>query len=222
MDQAPVSPVVLAILDGWGYRKETEANAIAKARTPIFDSLKTAYPNTLINTSGKDVGLPNGQMGNSEVGHLNLGAGRVVPQELVRITDAVEDSSLFHNEVLVEICEQVRASGGKLHLVGLCSEGGVHSHLKHLIGLLDLAKLNAIADVCIHAITDGRDTNTTDGIKALEKIQQYIEKVGIGKIVTVSGRYFAMDRDRRWDRIKKAYDVMTQNEVTESIYPTQL
>ncbi|MDJ0574830.1 MAG: 2,3-bisphosphoglycerate-independent phosphoglycerate mutase [Xenococcaceae cyanobacterium MO_234.B1] len=222
MDQASVSPVVLAILDGWGYRKETEANAIAKARTPIFDSLKTAYPNTLINTSGKDVGLPNGQMGNSEVGHLNLGAGRVVPQELVRITDAVEDSSLFHNEVLVEICEQVRASRGKLHLVGLCSEGGVHSHLKHLIGLLDLAKLNAIADVCIHAITDGRDTNTTDGIKALEKIQQYIEKVGIGKIVTVSGRYFAMDRDRRWDRIKKAYDVMTQNEITESVSPTQL
>ncbi len=222
MDQAPVSPVVLAILDGWGYRQETEANAIATAKTPIFDSIKEVYPNTLINTSGKDVGLPEGQMGNSEVGHLNLGAGRVVPQELVRITDAVEDGSLFRNEVLVEICEQVRASGGKLHLIGLCSEGGVHSHLKHLIGLLDLAKLNAIADVCIHAITDGRDTNTTEGIRALKKIQEYTEKVGIGKIVTVSGRYFAMDRDHRWDRVKKAYDVMAQNEVSEPVSPTQL
>ena len=215
MVQAPVFPVVLAILDGWGYRKTTEANAIAIANTPIFDSLQKAYPNTLINTSGRDVGLPDGQMGNSEVGHLNLGAGRVVPQELVRITNAVEDGSLFHNEVLVNACEQVRANGGKLHLLGLCSEGGVHSHLKHLLGLLDLAKLNAIADVCIHAITDGRDTNTTEGIKALEQIQKYTEKIGIGKIVTISGRYYAMDRDRRWDRVKKAYDVMTNSKVTD-------
>lgn len=213
MVQAPVSPVVLAILDGWGYREESEANAIAEANTPIFDSLKNAYPNTLINTSGNDVGLPDGQMGNSEVGHLNLGAGRVVPQELVRITNAVKDGSLFRNEVLVNACEKVRAKGGKLHLIGLCSEGGVHSHLKHLLGLLDLAKLNAIANVCIHAITDGRDTNTTEGINALNTIQKYIEKIGIGKIVTISGRYFAMDRDRRWDRLKKAYDVMTTNEV---------
>ena len=215
MVQAPVSPVVLAILDGWGYREVTEANAIAIADTPIFDSLQKAYPNTLINTSGRDVGLPDGQMGNSEVGHLNLGAGRVVPQELVRITNAVEDGSLFHNEVLVNTCEKVRANGGKLHLIGLCSEGGVHSHLKHLLGLLDLAKLNAIADVCIHAITDGRDTNTTEGINAVDAIQKYTEKIGIGRIVTVSGRYFAMDRDRRWDRVKEAYDVMTDNEVKD-------
>ena len=211
MVQAPVSPVVLAILDGWGHREATEANAIAAAKTPIFDSLQQAYPNTLINTSGKNVGLPDGQMGNSEVGHLNLGAGRVVPQELVRISDAVEDGSIFHNQVLVDACEKVNASGGKLHLIGLCSEGGVHSHLKHLIGLLDLAKLNAIADVCIHAITDGRDTNTTEGIEAMGKIQEYIDKIGIGRIVTVSGRYYAMDRDRRWDRIQKAYNMMTQN-----------
>ena len=213
MVQAPVSPVVLAILDGWGYREETEANAIAAANTPIFDSLRQAYPNTLINTSGRDVGLPDGQMGNSEVGHLNLGAGRVVPQELVRISNAVEDSSLFHNEVLVDTCEKVRASGGKLHLIGLCSEGGVHSHLNHLLGLLDLAKLNAIADVCIHTITDGRDTPTTEGINALTKIQEYTEKIGIGRIVTISGRYYAMDRDRRWDRVAKAYQVMTNDEV---------
>ena len=219
MVQAPVSPVVLAILDGWGYREETEANAISSANTPIFDSLRQAYPNTLINTSGRDVGLPDGQMGNSEVGHLNLGAGRVVPQELVRISNAVEDGSLFHNEVLVGICDRVRSTGGKLHLVGLCSEGGVHSHLKHLLGLLDLAKLHAIADVCIHAITDGRDTNTKEGINALDKIQQYTEKIGIGKIVTISGRYYAMDRDRRWDRVEKAYRVMTSQEVSDTRPP---
>jgi 2,3-bisphosphoglycerate-independent phosphoglycerate mutase len=211
MVQAPVSPVVLAILDGWGYRESKEANAIATAQTPIFDSLQATYPSTLIRTSGKDVGLPEGQMGNSEVGHLNLGAGRVVPQELVRISDAVEDGSLFTNSALVEICEQVRSRKGKLHLIGLCSEGGVHSHLDHLLGLLDLAKLNAIADVCVHAITDGRDTNTTEGIKVIKKIQAYLDKIGSGRIVTISGRYFAMDRDRRWDRIKKAYDVMTQD-----------
>ena len=207
MVQAPVSPVVLAILDGWGHREATEANAIATAKTPVFDSLEKVYPYTLINTSGRDVGLPDGQMGNSEVGHLNLGAGRVVPQELVRISDAVEDGSILQNQVLVNACEKINSSGGKLHLIGLCSEGGVHSHLKHLIGLLDLAKLNAIADVCIHAITDGRDTNTTEGVKALGKIQNCIDKIGIGRIVTISGRYYAMDRDRRWDRIQQAYDV---------------
>jgi 2,3-bisphosphoglycerate-independent phosphoglycerate mutase len=211
MVQAPVSPVVLVILDGWGYRQEDEANAIAIANTPIFDSLQAAYPNTLIRTSGKDVGLPDGQMGNSEVGHLNLGAGRIVPQELVRISDAVEDGSLFHERVLVEACEKVRSSGGKLHLIGLCSEGGVHSHLNHLLGLLDLAKLNAIANVCVHAITDGRDTNMNEGIEALEKIQTHIDKIGVGCISTISGRYFAMDRDRRWDRVKQAYDVITQD-----------
>jgi 2,3-bisphosphoglycerate-independent phosphoglycerate mutase len=211
MVQAPVSPVVLTILDGWGHREATEANAIAAAQTPVFDSLEKVYPHTLINTSGRDVGLPDGQMGNSEVGHLNLGAGRVVPQELVRISNAVEDGSLFHNPVLVNACEKVNASGGKLHLIGLCSEGGVHSHLKHLLGLLDLAKLNAIASVCIHAITDGRDTNTHEGIEVLNKIQNYIDKIGVGRIVTLSGRYYAMDRDRRWDRVQKAYDVMTKD-----------
>ncbi len=227
MFQAPVSPVVLTILDGWGYRESTDANAVANAKTPVFSSLKAVYPNTLINTSGKDVGLPDGQMGNSEVGHLNLGAGRVVPQELVRISDAVEDGSLLENEALINACTKVNASGGKLHLVGLCSEGGVHSHLKHLIGLLNLAKSNNVKDVCIHAITDGRDTYTTEGIKALNKIQDSVEKIGVGRIVTISGRYYAMDRDRRWDRIKLAYDIMTQDrhinrrsaaEVLESSY----
>ena len=222
MVQAPVSPVVLAILDGWGHRESTEANAIATAQTPVFYSLQTAYPNTLINTSGKYVGLPDGQMGNSEVGHLNLGAGRVVPQELVRISNAVEDGSILENQSLVDACTKAKAIGGKLHLIGLCSEGGVHSHLKHLVGLLQLAKANQIEQVCIHAITDGRDTYTTEGIKALNKIQDSIDKIGVGEIVTISGRYFAMDRDRRWDRIKQAYDIMTQDIVTDRRSATEV
>ncbi|NJN04484.1 MAG: 2,3-bisphosphoglycerate-independent phosphoglycerate mutase [Leptolyngbyaceae cyanobacterium SL_1_1] len=209
MTQAPVSPMVLVILDGWGYREETDGNAIAAANTPIMDSLWTAYPHTLIRTSGKDVGLPDGQMGNSEVGHLNIGAGRVVPQELVRISDAVEEGTLRENTALLEICQTVRYRNSKLHLVGLCSEGGVHSHLKHLFGLLDMAKAQDLTDVCIHAIADGRDTQPTDGVVALQQLQDYVQQIGLGQIVTLSGRYYAMDRDRRWDRVEKVYRVMT-------------
>ncbi|MBF2066210.1 MAG: 2,3-bisphosphoglycerate-independent phosphoglycerate mutase [Calothrix sp. C42_A2020_038] len=211
MTKAPVAPVVLVILDGWGYCEETEGNAIAQAKTPVMNSLWSAYPHTLIRTSGKAVGLPEGQMGNSEVGHLNIGAGRVVPQELVRISDAVEDGSINKNPALVKICQEVLSRNGKLHIVGLCSEGGVHSHVSHLFGLLDLAKAQGLSKVCIHAITDGRDTTPTDGVKAIGLIQNYIDRIGIGKISTISGRYYAMDRDRRWDRIKLAYDVITQD-----------
>lgn len=211
MTQAPVAPVVLVILDGWGYREQADGNAVVAANTPVMDSLWEAYPKTLIQTSSKAVGLPEGQMGNSEVGHLNIGAGRVVPQELVRISDAVEDGSIINNPALVKICQDVNHHGSKLHLVGLCSKGGVHSHLTHLLGLLDLAKAQNISQVCIHAITDGRDTAPTEGLEALGQIQDYIEKVGIGRIVTLSGRYYAMDRDRRWDRVKRAYDVLTQD-----------
>lgn len=211
MTQAPVSPVVLVILDGWGYREPTDGNAIAAAETPVMDSLWAAYPHTLIRTSGKAVGLPEGQMGNSEVGHLNIGAGRVVPQELVRISDAVEDGTLKQNKALVQISQEVKSRGGKLHLVGLCSEGGVHSHLDHLLGLLDFAKDQQLIDVCIHAITDGRDTKPTEGVEAIQKLEDYIKKIGIGRIVTISGRYYAMDRDRRWDRVQQAYQVMTQD-----------
>ncbi|MEG5044904.1 2,3-bisphosphoglycerate-independent phosphoglycerate mutase [Microcoleus sp. B4-C1] len=209
MAQASVSPVVLIILDGWGYREEKDGNAIAAAKTPVMDSLWAAYPRTLIKTSGRAVGLPDGQMGNSEVGHLNLGAGRVVPQELVRISDAVEDGSLLDNRALVGLCEKVRATGGKLHLTGLCSEGGVHSHLSHIKGLLQLAKAQGISEVCIHAITDGRDTTPKEGVEALGKIESYIAEVGVGRIATLSGRYYAMDRDKRWDRVQRAYEVMT-------------
>jgi len=211
MTQAPVSPVVLVILDGWGYREAMDGNAIAIAQTPVMDSLWAAYPRTLIRTSAKDVGLPDGQMGNSEVGHLNIGAGRVVPQELVRISDAVEDGTLRENKALLQVFQYVRSRGGKLHLVGLCSEGGVHSHLAHLLGLLDFAKSQELSDVCVHAITDGRDTQPHDGVEAIQKIQAHIDKIGVGRIATLSGRYYAMDRDRRWDRVKKAYDVMTQD-----------
>jgi len=209
MTQAPVSPAVLVILDGWGYREAVEGNAIALAKTPVMDSLWQAYPHTLIRTSGKDVGLPEGQMGNSEVGHLNLGAGRVVPQELVRITDAVEDGSLLQNRALVEMCQAVRARGGKLHLLGLCSEGGVHSHLLHLFGLLKLARAQDLTDVCIHAFTDGRDTPPREGLHAIAQIQAAIDELGVGRIATISGRYYAMDRDRRWDRVRKAYEALT-------------
>jgi 2,3-bisphosphoglycerate-independent phosphoglycerate mutase len=209
--KVPISPVVLVILDGWGYRDSSQANAIALANTPVMDSLLKAYPHTLIQASGKAVGLPKGQMGNSEVGHLNLGAGRVVPQELVRISDAIEDGSIFHNPVLEEICQDVIKSNGKLHLIGLCSDGGVHSHIDHLIGLLDLAKLQGVPQVCVHFITDGRDTNTTSGIDYLKAIQEHLDKIGSGKIVTLCGRYYTMDRDRRWDRIKQAYDLYTQD-----------
>jgi 2,3-bisphosphoglycerate-independent phosphoglycerate mutase len=211
MTKAPVAPVVLVILDGWGYCEEKRGNAIAAAKTPIMDSLWAAYPHTLIRTSGKAVGLPDGQMGNSEVGHLNIGAGRVVPQELVRISDAVEDGSIAENPALVKICQEVKSRNGKLHLVGLCSDGGVHSHITHLFGLLDLAKSQQLSQVCIHAITDGRDTPPTDGINAIQQLQDYIDRVGIGQIATVSGRYYAMDRDRRWDRVERAYNVMTQD-----------
>jgi 2,3-bisphosphoglycerate-independent phosphoglycerate mutase len=210
MAQAPVAPVVLVILDGWGYRPDIEGNAIAQAKTPNIDSLWTAYPHTLIDTSGRAVGLPDGQMGNSEVGHLNIGAGRIVPQELVRISDAVRDGSILQNPALLKVCEAVKQSQAKLHLLGLCSDGGVHSHLDHLLSLLKLAKAQNITEVCIHVITDGRDTNPHDGLLAVQNIEAAIAEIGVGKIVTISGRYYALDRDHRWDRVKLAYDAMTQ------------
>lgn len=211
MSKGIVSPVVLVILDGWGYRENQRANAIALGNTPVMDSLTKVYPYTLIDASGKAVGLPHGQMGNSEVGHLNIGAGRVVPQELVRISDAVEDGSIFSNSALESVCQDVITSQGKLHLIGLCSDGGVHSHLDHLFGLLDMAKIQGVSNVCVHVITDGRDTNPTDGINYIKVIQEHINKIGVGKIVTVCGRYYAMDRDRRWDRTERAYNLYTQD-----------
>jgi 2,3-bisphosphoglycerate-independent phosphoglycerate mutase len=209
MTQKYVSPVVLIILDGWGYREQTDGNAIAVGNTPVMDSLWQAYPRTLIKASGKAVGLPEGQMGNSEVGHINIGAGRIVPQELVRISDAVEDGSILENKALLQVCHDVKERNSKLHLMGLCSDGGVHSHIDHLIGLLEMAKAQGLSEVCIHAITDGRDTNPQAGVKAIELIQDHIDRLGVGRIATISGRYYAMDRDNRWDRVKQAYDLIT-------------
>ncbi|MGD1702125.1 2,3-bisphosphoglycerate-independent phosphoglycerate mutase [Dapis sp. BLCC M229] len=211
MNNGSISPVVLIILDGWGYREHKDGNAISMGDTPIIDSLWQAYPKTLIQASGKAVGLPEGQMGNSEVGHLNIGAGRVVPQELVRISDAVEDGSIAKNQAIEKICQDVIARNSKLHLVGLCSPGGVHSHVNHLLGLLDMAKAKGIYDVCIHAITDGRDTNPKSGVQVLKQIEYHTNQIGVGRISTLSGRYYAMDRDKRWDRIQKAYEVMTKD-----------
>jgi 2,3-bisphosphoglycerate-independent phosphoglycerate mutase len=222
MAQMPISPVVLIILDGWGHREEPDGNAVAAAHLPIMHSLTQVYPHTLIKTSGRAVGLPDGQMGNSEVGHLNLGAGRIVPQELVRISDAVEDHSLYRNPRLMEVCQTVHDRGTKLHLIGLCSDGGVHSHVDHLIGLIDLAKLQGIAEVCLHLITDGRDTSPQDGVKYLDRIQEHINRVGIGRIVTISGRYYAMDRDHRWDRVEAAYKVMTRDAITTALSPAEV
>ncbi len=210
MTQAPSAPVVLVILDGWGYRPEVDCNAIGTASTPVMDSLWEVYPHTLIDTSGRAVGLPDGQMGNSEVGHINIGAGRVVPQELVRISDAVADRSLLQNSALRQVCTKVKANGGKLHLLGLCSNGGVHAHLSHILGLVDLAQAEGLTEVYIHAFTDGRDTTPKEAIQALQQLQEHLDRTGIGKIATVCGRYYAMDRDNRWDRVAAAYRVMTE------------
>ena len=222
MSKTTIAPVVLVILDGWGYREDDRDNAIALAKTPVMDSLFEVYPHTLIHASGKEVGLPHGQMGNSEVGHLNLGAGRIVPQELVRISDAVEDGTIFKNSALEELCHNVRKSNGKLHLMGLCSDGGVHSHIDHLLGLLDLAKLQGISEVCVHVITDGRDTNVTDAIKYVTTIEEHIDKIGVGKIATICGRYFAMDRDHRWDRTQKAYELYTKDSSLDGRKATEI
>jgi len=206
-----IHPLVLVILDGWGYRQETDGNAVANAVTPVMDSLWQVYPHTLLDASGRAVGLPPGQMGNSEVGHLNLGAGRVVPQELVRISDAFAEGTVFSNPALVDCCQTVQQRGGKLHLIGLCSDGGVHAHLNHLLGLCDLAAKQGITDLCIHVITDGRDTAPTAAAQQLVPLVEKLAQLGMGRVVTLGGRYYAMDRDKRWERTEQIYKVMTED-----------
>jgi len=198
-------------MDGWGLREERDANAVAAADTPIVDALWDKYPHTTLVTSGAAVGLPDGQMGNSEVGHLNLGAGRVVHQDIVRISDAIESGELFENPALLEAMRAV-GEGGTLHLIGLLSSGGVHSALGHLYALLEMAKRENIGKVALHPVTDGRDTSPTGGKAFLGELQGVIDKTGIGTIATVVGRYFCMDRDKRWDRVRKAYDAYTLGE----------
>jgi len=196
-------PVVLVVLDGWGYRESREGNAIAMSRTPTWDALWKRESRTLLDASGLAVGLPEGQMGNSEVGHLNLGAGRVVMQDLVRITQSVKDGSFFENPALVEACRRVKQSGGTLHLLGLMGKGGVHGVDTHLWALLDLAERQGVTRVAIHALMDGRDTLPTSG---LGYMQETLAKAkGRARVASLGGRYFGMDRDKRWDRTEKFY-----------------
>src|SRR6202035_5621837 len=201
-------PLVLIILDGWGYRAETKANAIALARKPTYDRLLRDYPNTLIYTSGPYVGLPEGQMGNSEVGHLNIGAGRIVHMDSTRIELMIQNGEFFSHPVLLAAMKNARTGGRRLHLFGLCSDGGVHSYQTHLYALLRMAKENNVDRVFVHAFMDGRDTLPTNGAGYLEQLQQKMREYSTGKIATVSGRYYAMDRDRRWERIAKAFNAM--------------
>jgi 2,3-bisphosphoglycerate-independent phosphoglycerate mutase len=201
-------PVVLTILDGWGYRPETANNAIALARKPTYDLLMREYPNTLIQASEKFVGLPKGQMGNSEVGHLNIGAGRVVQMDITRIDVMVAEDTLKENPQVIAAFEHAREKGRALHLLGLVSDGGVHSHEEHLYCLVRAAREFGLTRVFIHVYLDGRDTPPTSGIDYVAKLEQKLREYGVGKIATVSGRYYAMDRDKRWERQRKAFDAM--------------
>jgi 2,3-bisphosphoglycerate-independent phosphoglycerate mutase len=203
-------PIILTVLDGWGYRAETQGNAIALARTPNYSELLRKFPNTLVHTSGPFVGLPEGQMGNSEVGHLNIGAGRVIHMDITRIDLAIQSGELFRNELLLEAMERGRAR--QLHLLGLASDGGVHSQDEHLYALLRMARENKVERVFIHCFMDGRDTPPHSGIDHLRALEKKMREYGAGKIATVIGRYYAMDRDNRWERIERACRAMVHGE----------
>jgi len=204
-------PYVLIIRDGWGYnpdRNEDKYNAIKCANTPVDDMLMAEYPSCLIRTCGEDVGLPEGTMGNSEVGHQNIGAGRIVAQESVRLSKAIRDGSFFENAQFLKLIEFIKENNGKMHLMGLCSDIGVHSLLDHLYGLLKLAKRNNIEDVFIHAFTDGRDSPPDSAAGYIAQIESKTKEIGVGKIASVMGRFYAMDRDSRWERVQRAYECM--------------
>jgi 2,3-bisphosphoglycerate-independent phosphoglycerate mutase len=204
-----IAPVVLTILDGWGHRDEGENNAIKQGDTPVMEALWHAYPHTLIQASGSHVGLPDQQMGNSEVGHLTIGAGRIIRQELVRISETVRNDQLKNTPELQGLAERVKAADGTLHLLGLCSDGGVHSHVNHLCGVIDWAAQAGIKKVAVHVITDGRDTPTQSALAYIKKVQHCIHSTGVGAIASLCGRYWAMDRDQRWERTNKAYRLYT-------------
>jgi 2,3-bisphosphoglycerate-independent phosphoglycerate mutase len=199
-------PLVLTILDGWGFAPATEGNAIAAAHKPIYDSLLRQYPNTLVQTSGPSVGLPAGQMGNSEVGHLNIGAGRVIYMDVTRLDRMIASGEFFNNPVLLDAMRHAKAH--RLHLMGLSSDGGVHSLLTHLYALLQMAKKQSVEQVFVHCFMDGRDTPPESGVGFIEQIQKELRQIGVGKIASVSGRYYAMDRDKRWDRVERAFNAM--------------
>ena len=203
------APIALVILDGWGIGSEQDSyNAILRADTPHMKLLSELYPTTTLTCSGEAVGLPEGQMGNSEVGHLNIGAGRVVYQELTRITKEIREGDFFTNPVLVKVVEQAKAHDGALHLMGLLSDGGVHSHINHVYALLELAKRHGLTKVYVHAFLDGRDVPPSSGLGYVQALEAKILEIGVGNIVSIAGRYYAMDRDKRWDRVEMAYNAM--------------
>jgi len=218
---AKIKPVLLVVLDGWGLRQEREANAIAIAGTPNMDALMRDYPWTAVKTSGLSVGLPEGQMGNSEVGHTNLGAGRIVYQDLVRINRAVEDGSFFRNPVLLEAMRRARLGTGTVHFMGLFSDGGVHSHVEHLHALLELARREGVPKAFVHAFLDGRDTPPRSGLGYVRDFEKRIAEKGYGQIATIMGRYYAMDRDKRWDRVALAHAAMVRGEGFRSASPAR-
>ena len=202
-------PTVLMILDGFGVNENPEANAIAMANTPVIDGLKQNYPNVLGYASGLAVGLPDGQMGNSEVGHMNMGAGRIVYQELTRITKEIEDGTFYENEALKKAFANAKQNNSAVHMYGLVSDGGVHSHNTHIYGLLNMAKKEGVDKVFVHCFLDGRDTSPTSGIEFVRELEEKMKEIGVGKIASLSGRFYAMDRDNRWDRVEKAYQNLT-------------
>lgn len=209
----------LLILDGWGISKNHYGNAVYKANTPNYDLLLKKFPNTKISASGNDVGLPEGQMGNSEVGHLNIGAGRIIYQQLTRITKAIKTREIYNNESILNALKYVKKNNSKLHIFGLLSDGGVHSHNKHLYELIKIAKEYGIYDICIHCFTDGRDVDPRSGVLYIKELEEKIQEIGAGRIATIMGRYYAMDRDKRWDRIQKAYDAITKGQGKKSNNP---
>jgi len=215
------TPIALIILDGWGINEHHKGNAVYNARTSNLDSLFRDYPASQLKASGMDVGLPDGQMGNSEVGHLNIGAGRIVYQDYTRINRDIEDGSFFKNKVLVEAVERAKASKTSLHVMGLLSDGGVHSHINHLFALLELAKRRELNNVLIHVFLDGRDVPPKVAQKHIKQLQRKIEETGIGKIATVMGRYYAMDRDKRWDRTQKAYEAIVMGKGIKAFTPEE-
>ena len=201
-------PVMLMILDGFGIAPMSDGNAVETAKKPNFDRLIKNYPSTQLQASGMFVGLPEGQMGNSEVGHLNIGAGRIIYQELTRITKEIQDGGFFTNEALMAAINNAKENNSALHLMGLLSDGGVHSHIEHLKGLLDLAKKSGVKEVYLHGFMDGRDVAPSSGKDFVVEIERYMNEIGVGKIATLSGRYYAMDRDNRWERVELAYNAM--------------
>ena len=208
-------PTILAILDGYGLREEEHGNAVKLANNPNFEMLWNNYPHSQLDASGQAVGLPKGQMGNSDVGHMNIGAGRIVYQALELINKSIEDKDFFTNEELLKVINHTKENNSKLHLMGLISDGGVHSHINHLMAALELCKKENLSNVYLHLFTDGRDVLPQSAYSYISKVEEKIKELGIGSIATISGRYYSMDRDNNYDRLKLAYDALVYGEAKE-------